>query len=102
MTQNSFLGALAAIVGANNLLTGERDTAAYFTDWRKQFSGTALGVVRPAGTAEVSAVVRACAGAGVAIVPQGGNTGLCGGSVPTGTRPEIVLSLSRMNRIREL
>jgi FAD/FMN-containing dehydrogenase len=46
--------------------------------------------------------VRLCAGAGVAIVPQGGNTGLCGGSVPTGTRPEIVLSLSRLNRIREL
>jgi FAD/FMN-containing dehydrogenase len=102
MTQNSFLGALAGIVGANNLLTGERDTAAYLTDWRKQFSGAALGVVRPAGTAEVSAVVRACAAAGVAIVPQGGNTGLCGGSVPTGARPEIVLSLSRMNRIREL
>ena len=102
MTQNSFLGALAGIVGANNVLTGERDTAAYLTDWRKQFSGAALGVVRPAGTAEVSAVVRACAAAGVAIVPQGGNTGLCGGSVPTGARPEIVLSLARMNRIREL
>src|SRR5512147_669656 len=102
MTQNSFLGALAAIVGANHLLTGERDTAAYLTDWRKQYSGAALGVVRPASTAEVSAVVRACAAAGVAIVPQGGNTGLCGGSVPTGARPEIVLSLARMNRIREL
>jgi len=102
MTQNSFLGALAEIVGASNVLTGELDTAAYLTDWRKQFSGAALGVVRPAGTAEVSALVRACAAAGVAIVPQGGNTGLCGGSVPTGARPEIVLSLSRMNRIREL
>ena len=59
-------------------------------------------MVRPASTAEVSAVVRLCAEAGVAIVPQGGNTGLCGGSVPTGKRREIVLSLSRMNRIREL
>jgi FAD/FMN-containing dehydrogenase len=102
MTQNSFLGALAAAVGERNLLTDARETASYFTDWRRQFSGSALGVARPANTAEVSAVVRLCAEAGVAVVPQGGNTGLCGGSVPTGARPEMVLSLSRMNRIREL
>ena len=102
MTQNSFLGALAAIVGANNVLTGATDTAAYTTDWRRQFSVAALCVARPSNTAEVAAVVRLCAQSGIAIVPQGGNTGLCGGSVPTGARPEIVLSLSRMNRIREL
>ena len=102
MTQNSLLGALAAIVGEKNLLTVASDTAPYLTDWRKQFSGKALCVVRPAATAEVAAVVRLCAEAGVAIVPQGGNTGLCGGSVPVGAREQIVLSLSRMNRIREL
>ena len=102
MTQNSFLGTLAAIVGANNVLTGATDTAAYTTDWRKQFSGDALCVARPASTAETAAAVRLCAQSGIAIVPQGGNTGLCGGSVPTGARAEIVLSLSRMNRIREL
>jgi len=102
MTQNSFPGALAAIVGANNVLTGATDTAAYTTDWRRQFSGAALCVARPANTAEVAALVRLCAQSGIATVPQGGNTGLCGGSVPTGTCPEIVLSLSRMNRIREL
>ena len=100
--QDNFLTALAAITGASNVLTGEHDTAAYTTDWRKQFSGAAVCVVRPAHSAEVSAIVRLCAEAGTAIVPQGGNTGLCGGSVPTGTRPEIVLSLARMNRIREL
>jgi FAD/FMN-containing dehydrogenase len=100
--QNDFLGALAAIVGGKNVLTGESDTASYTTDWRKQYSGAAEAVVRPASTAEVSAVVRLCAAARVAIVPQGGNTGLVGGSVPTGTRREIVLSLARMNRIREL
>ena len=102
MTQNSFLGALAAAVGEKNVLTGERDTAPYLTDWRKQFSGKALCVVRPAATAEVAAVVRLCAEAGIAIVPQGGNTGLCGGSVPAGAREQIVLSLARLNRIREL
>jgi FAD/FMN-containing dehydrogenase len=100
--RNPLLAALAAIVGEPNLLVGESDTAPYFTDWRKQYRAAAEAVVRPATTAEVSAVVRQCAGDGVAIVPQGGNTGLCGGSVPTGKRREIVLSLSRLNRIREL
>ena len=100
--QSNFLGALAAIVGGNNVLTGDADTAPYLTDWRKQFRGPAECVVRPATTAEVSAVVRLCAEAGVAIVPQGGNTGLSGGSVPTGKQREIVLALARMNRIRQL
>jgi len=99
---NDLPGALAAIVGAKNVLARASDVAPYLTDWRKQFSGPALCVVRPAVTAEVAGIVRLCADAGIAIVPQGGNTGLCGGSVPTGARPEIVLSLSRMNRIREL
>ncbi|HLX80553.1 MAG TPA: FAD-binding oxidoreductase [Burkholderiales bacterium] len=100
--QSTFLAALAAVVGAKNVLSADSDTASYLVDWRKQYRGAAVGVVRPANTAEASAVVRLCAEAGVAIVPQGGNTGLSGGSVPTGTRREIVLSLSRMNRIREL
>jgi len=100
--QDSFIKGLAEIVGAQYVLTGESDTAPYTTDWRKQYRGAAAGVVRPASTAEVSAVVGLCAAAGVAIVPQGGNTGLSGGSVPTGKRPEIVLSLARMNRIRQL
>jgi FAD/FMN-containing dehydrogenase len=99
---NKFLEALAATVGGNHVLTGESDTSPYTTDWRKQYRGAALGVVRPASTAEVSAVVRLCAGAAIAVVPQGGNTGLSGGSVPTGRKHEIVLSLSRMNRIRQL
>jgi FAD/FMN-containing dehydrogenase len=99
--QTAFLEALAAIVGQANVLTGE-DTAAYTTDWRKQYRGEALCVARPASTAEVAALVRVCADNDVAIVPQGGNTGLSGGSVPTGTRPEIVLSLSRMHRVREV
>jgi FAD/FMN-containing dehydrogenase len=99
---NTFLQALAAIVGENHVLAGENDTAPYTTDWRRQYRGAAVGVVRPATTAEVSAVVRLCAEARVAIVPQGGNTGLSGGSVPTGKQREIVLSLARMNRIREL
>ncbi len=91
---------LAAIVGARHVLTAAADTAPYFRDWRRQFRAAAECVVRPASTAEVAAVVRRCAAEGVAIVPQGGNTGLVGGSVPSGARREIVLALARLNRVR--
>src|SRR3954465_5457791 len=93
---------LRDIVGDANVLTAPQDTRPYFTDWRRQYSGSAECVGRPASTAEVAAVVRLCGQAGVAIVPQGGNTGLSGGSVPTGQAREVVLALGRMNRIREL
>jgi FAD/FMN-containing dehydrogenase len=93
---------LGEIVGAGNVLTAPEDTKPYFTDWRRQYRAAAECVVRPASTAEVAAVVALCAREGAAIVPQGGNTGLVGGSVPTGTRREVVLSLSRMNRIRAI
>src|SRR5258708_18555778 len=93
---------LRDIVGAANVLTDPQDAAGYFTDWRKQYSAAAECVVGPASTAEVGGVAALCARENAALVPQGGNTGLSGGSVPTGSRREIVLSLSRMNRIRSL
>ena len=93
---------LADIVGAAHVLTEAAQTQPYLTDWRKQYSGAAECVVRPGSTEEVARVVALCAGEGVAMVPQGGNTGLVGGSVPTGARREVVLALARMNRIRSL
>src|SRR5438067_1220606 len=96
MTLQQLLG---EIVGARNVLTAPEDTKPYFTDWRRQYSANAECVVRPASTSEVSAVIALCAREKIAVVPQGGNTGLVGGSVPTGERREIVLSLARMNRI---
>ncbi len=93
---------IAAIVGGAALLTGDA-TKPYSRDWRGRFEGVALAVVFPADTAHVSAVVRLCASQGIAIVPQGVNTSLCGGAVPlTDGNPQIILNLSRMNRIREL
>ena len=92
----------ADIVGAANVLTAPADTKPYFTDWRRQYSAPGECVVRPASTLEVSKVVALCAAEGIAVVPQGGNTGLVGGSVPTGARREIVLALGRMSRIRAL
>ena len=94
--------AFAALIGDKHVLTSAQDTAPYTTDWRKQYRADALCVLRPASTGEVAAVVSLCAREGIAVVPQGGNTGLCGGSVPTGARLEVVLSLSRMNRIRAI
>ena len=93
---------LADIVGAANVLTSAEDTRPYFSDWRRQYFANAEAVARPATTAEVAQIVRLCARENVAVVPQGGNTGLCGGSVPTGRRREIVLALGRLRRIREV
>jgi len=97
MTLRNLLG---EIVGAGNVLTDPEDTKPYFTDWRRQYSAGAECVVRPANTAEVAAVVALCAREAIAVVPQGGNTGLVGGAVPSGARREVLLSLSRLNRIR--
>ncbi|MDH4191143.1 MAG: FAD-binding oxidoreductase [Betaproteobacteria bacterium] len=102
LSRSELIDALAQLVGSAQVLTEARDLAPYFTDWRKQYSANAECVVRPANTGEVSRVVELCANQDIGIVPQGGNTGLCGGSVPTGMRREVVVSLSRLNRIREV
>jgi FAD/FMN-containing dehydrogenase len=94
------LDALRAIVGHEHVLTDPDIRAPFESDWTGRFRGTALAVVRPRSPEEVSAVVRACSEHGVAVVPQGGNTGLVGGGVPrTG---EVVLSLSRLTDMNEV
>jgi FAD/FMN-containing dehydrogenase len=97
----ALLPALRAIVGDTHVLT-EGDLTGYELDWRKRERGKALAVVRPASTAQVAAVVKACAAAGVSIVPQGGNTGMVVGSTPDTTGTQVVLSLTRMNAVRAL
>ncbi len=91
---------LRELLGGAGLLT--QDLAAYEADWRRRYAGRALAVARPADTAQVAAIVRLCAAAGVSIVPQGGNTGLVGGSTPDDSGQQLVLSLSRMNRVRAI
>jgi D-lactate dehydrogenase (cytochrome) len=102
MSPEELLARAAEVVGAAHVLTGTQDTAPFVTDWRKRYTGTPLAVVRPATTAEVSGVVKLCAETRTAIVPQGGNTGLCGGATPDASGTQVVLSLSRLNRIRAL
>ena len=71
-----------ALLGESAVLRSQQDLAGHVTDWRGRYHGAARCVVRPGSTEEVAAVVRACAAAGVAIVPQGGNTGHVGGGIP--------------------
>ena len=94
------VAALQEILPPANLLVGEDEIAPFLVDWRGQTRGHALCVALPATTGQAAAVVRACAAAGVAIVPQGGNTSLCGGATPDLRRPSVVLCTARMNRIR--
>lgn len=93
--------ALRGIVGTAHVLQGG-DLSAHEVDWRKRWRGRARMVVRPGSTEEVAAVVRACATQGVSIVPQGGNTGLVGASVPDDSGTQVVLYLGRLNRVREI
>ncbi|HTR85828.1 MAG TPA: FAD-binding oxidoreductase [Reyranella sp.] len=98
----SFIDQLRAIVGDKGLILGEADKHPFLTDWRENYLGKALAIVRPGSTEEVAAVVKLCVAEKVAIVPQGGNTGMSGGATPDEDGREIVLSLTRMNRILEV
>jgi FAD/FMN-containing dehydrogenase len=91
---------LRKIVGAANVLDDPELTQRYLVDWTGRFHGAGLAVVRPVATAEVAAVVKVCCANGVGVVPQGGNTGLVGGSVPLDD--EIVLSLERMANVADV
>jgi FAD/FMN-containing dehydrogenase len=97
----AFLAALHLALGDAAVLQGDR-LDAYEVDWRKRYRGRALAVLRPGSVAEVASAVRLCAEHGVALVPQGGNTGLVGGGVPDASGTQVVLSLQRLNRIRSI
>ncbi|MBC7454820.1 MAG: FAD-binding oxidoreductase [Massilia sp.] len=97
-----FLQHCRDIAGTDHVLTDAADCAPYLTDWRGRFTGRALAVLRPADPSQVALLVRACADERVALVPQGGNTGLVLGGVPDASGNAVVLSLARLNKIRAL
>jgi len=97
-----FVEKLRGIVGDKGLILDDQGKHPFLTDWRENYLGRALAIVRPATTEEVAAVVKLCAAEKVAIVPQGGNTGMSGGATPQEDGHEIVLSLTRMNRILDI
>ena len=102
MTQNAAaLAEIARIVGPAGVLAGA-DAAPLLRDERGLYRGAAALVVRPASVAQVAAVVRVCHDARLGVVPQGGNTGYCGGATPFDGERQVLLSLSRLNSVREV
>src|SRR5215471_14404396 len=96
------MDALRAIVGERGLVVDEQDKQRFVADWRGSRIGTASVVVQPASVEETSKVVNLCYDHGIAIVPQGGNTGLMGGATPWPTHQGILLSVGRMNKVLEV
>ncbi|MEX1154132.1 FAD-binding oxidoreductase [Parvibaculum sp.] len=96
------LARMKDVVGPKGFVDDAAEMAPYLVERRELYVGRAAAVLKPATTAEVSAILRIAHETGTAIVPQGGNTGLVGGQIPSGTGEEVVLSLSRMNRVRAL
>ena len=94
--------ALKAAVGPKGFLETEADKAPFLTDERDLYHGAAALVLRPANTAEVAEIVRICAGASVGVVPQGGNTGYCGGSIPGRNREEVVVATELLTELSQL
>lgn len=92
---------LAQLLGPQHVLTGA-DAEPHLVDWRGRYSGRALAVLKPGSVEELADVVKWCAANGVPMVPQGGNTGLCGGATPDDSAQAVVVLTSRLNRIRQI
>jgi len=102
MSPSDFPARLLQTLGPDTVLTAADDIAPWLADWRGLYKGQAQAVVRPRSTEEVAACLALCQQAGVAVVPRGGNTGLCGGATPDASPANVVLSLDRMNAIRSI
>jgi FAD/FMN-containing dehydrogenase len=100
--QTSLIDRLAAILGPRGILTDPADLAPHLSDWRMLYTGRTPCVLRPASTAELAEVVKLCAAAGTPLVPQGGNTSMVGGGIPDESGRQMVVSLARMNRVRDI
>ncbi|MGQ2931432.1 MAG: FAD-binding oxidoreductase, partial [Sphingopyxis sp.] len=96
------LAQLAALLGPKGFATDDDSLAPWLIDWRGKYHGRAAAMLSPATTAEVAAVVRLCAAQDVAIVPQGGNSGMVGGATPDASGAQLLLSTRRMNRVRTI
>ena len=103
MSENeTFLAAAAELLGERGLSRDPDLMRPWLTDWRGRYSGAALALASPASTEEMAALVRLCARYNVAIVPQGGNSGMSGGATPDASGEALLVSLRRMNAIRRL
>jgi FAD/FMN-containing dehydrogenase len=99
---SAFLAACRAAIGESQVLTAEGDKHRFERDFWNQYRGRAAAVLRPGATEEVARIAALAAAHGIALVPQGGNTGLVNGGVPDASGAEVVLSLERMNKVRAI
>ena len=100
--RDSLLDELAALVGDRHVIGSDGDQEPYVVDWRGRYHGRARAVVKPGSPQEVAAVVKLCARQGIAITPQGGNTGMCGAATPDDGERNVVIRLDRMRSIRDV
>ena len=101
-SSQGILAGLTGIVGDNHVIDAAGDQEPYVVDWRGRYRGRAVAVVRPGSTDQVAAVVRHCAERRLAIVPQGGNTGMCGAATPDDGTSNVVIRFDRMRRVRDV
>jgi len=99
---NLFLEQCRANIGSDYVYDSKADKQPYLTDWSKRFSGDAVAVLKPKNVTEVAAIVSLCNLHQMSIVPQGGNTGLCGGATPSNDYQSVVICTSRLNQIHEV
>ncbi|MEO6360638.1 MAG: FAD-binding oxidoreductase, partial [Sphingomicrobium sp.] len=100
--QDQLIAAVSERCGPKSVVTDQSDIAPWLTDWRGRYHGTARAILAPASTEEVAAIVGLAAQHGIPLVPQGGNTGMCGGATPPADGSALILSLRRMNRLRSI
>ena len=97
-----FIECCQKLIGAEYVYISDADKNPFLTDWSKRYTGNAIAVLRPKNTQEVAELVTLCCEENISIVPQGGNTSLCGGATPQSKGSSAVISMSRLNQIREL
>jgi len=102
MATDDFIAAASVLLGARGFTRDPDLVGPWLTDWRGRYTGKALGLASPGSTADVAALVKLCAEHGVPIVPQGGNSGMCGGATPDASGHALLLSLRRLDAIRRL
>ena len=101
-TRSEFIDAARDLLGPKGFSQEPEDLAQWLTDWRGRYTGHAFALASPASTDEVAQLMKLCARYGVAVVPQGGNSGMAGGATPDASGDAMLLSLRRMNAIRSL
>ena len=102
MNHSDLIAHCQTVLGSAYVLLNPQDQAPYLTDWRNRYHGKALAVLLPKTADELAQIVRACNQARISIVPQGGNTSMCGAATPNDSGQQVVVNLKRMHAIREV